>query len=199
MQPLTYPPPLFFDQRGLLLDGGNVYVGTAEADPETSPLQVYWDSDLTVPAAQPLRTRGGVVVNNGAPSLVFMADGDYSLRVRDADGNLVAYFPTANAQGSVSYQPLNATLTAIAALTTTAYGRSLLTAADSAAARTLLAIGNYLALTGGTVSGNIVRSSAGPHIYHTDGTMVSGRVLVTTAGAADPTTQDGDIWIELAP
>jgi hypothetical protein len=196
VQPLTYPPPLFFDQNGALLDGGNVYVGVAGEDPQSNPVNVYWDSALTIPAAQPLRTRGGVIVNNGAPSLVFMADGDYSLRVRDSGNNLIAYFPSANASAVASYQPLNATLTAIAALTTTAFGRSLLTAADANAAKTLLAIGAYLAATGGTVTGNIVRGSAGPHIYHTDGTMTSGRIFVTAPGAADPTSQNGDIWIE---
>lgn len=196
MQPLLYPPPLFFDQNGSLLDGGNIYVGVASQDPQSSPLAVYWDSALTIPTTQPLRTRGGVIVNNGAPSLVYMADGDYSLRVRDSGGNMIAYFPSANAAAAVSFQPLDADLTAIAALTTTAFGRSLLTAADANAAKTLLAIGSYLALTGGTMTGNIVRSSAGPHTYHTDGTMTSGRIFVTAPGAADPTSIDGDIWIE---
>ena len=42
---------------------------------------------------------------------------------------------------SGSYQPLDSDLTAIAALSTTSYGRSLLTVADAAAGRTLLSLG----------------------------------------------------------
>lgn len=59
------------------------------------------------------------------------------------------------------------------------------------------ALGSYLMLAGGTVAGNIVRSAAGPHLYHVDAAFGSGRVFVTAAGAADPTSAPGDIWIEL--
>jgi hypothetical protein len=196
MQQLDNPPPLFFDQHGALLDSGNVYVGVAGSDPETSPISAFWDSALTIPATQPLRTRGGVVVNNGAPSLVYFADGDYSLRIRDADGNLVSYFPSVNAVAAASYQPLSATLTSVAALAATPYGLSLLTAADSTALRTLAGIVASLALTGGTMTGNINRASAGPHIYHTDGTFTSGRIFATVNTASDPTSADGDIWLK---
>lgn len=199
MQRLAYPFPLFLDQHGALLDAGKVYVGTAAADPEVAPITVYWDAAGTIPASQPLRTRGGVVVNNGAPAVVFIPDGDYSQRVRDADGNLVSYAASVTAALGVSYQPQSATLDALSALTTTAFGRSLLTANDAAALRTLAGVVASLAQTGGTVSGNILRASAGPHLYHTDGSFTSGRVFVTAAGASDPTSQDGDIWIELAP
>jgi hypothetical protein len=200
MQRLAYPFPLFLDQHGALLDAGSIYIGAANDDPESAPVTVYWDPAGTVEALQPLRTRGGVVVNNGAPAVVYIPDGDYSERVRDADGNLVSYAPSVNAVISVgaSYQPLDATLTLLSGLATTAYGRSLLNAADAAALRTLAGIVAALPLTGGTVTGNILRSSAGPHIYHTDGSFVSGRIFVTAAGAADPTSQDGDIWLERA-
>lgn len=55
-----------------------------------------------------------------------------------------------------------------------------------------------LAKAGGTMTGNITRQGAGPHLYHADSTMASGRVFITAAGAADPTSQSGDVWIELA-
>lgn len=51
---------------------------------------------------------------------------------------------------------------------------------------------------GATVSANITRSGAGPHLYHVNGAFGSGRVYVTAAGAADPTSAAGDIWIELS-
>jgi hypothetical protein len=198
MQPLDNPPPLFFDQRGALLDAGYVYIGTLNEDPESSPITVYWDSALTIPATQPLRTRGGVIVNSGAPALVFISGSDYSLRTRDSGGNQVSYFPSVTAVAAASYQPLSDVLTALAALSATTYGEGLLTVADASAARTYLGIVSALPLTGGTMSGNIVRSSAGPHLYHTNAAYTSGRIFVTASGAADPTTTDGDIWIELA-
>lgn len=198
MPQVANPFPQFNDLQGALLDAGSIYIGTAKADPEVSPVQCYWDTGLSIPATQPLQTRGGVIVNNGAPSQVYVGASDYSMRVRDADGGLVWYVESANGGAAVSYQPLDADLTAIAALTTQSFGRSLLTAATAAAARALLGIANWLATTGGTVTGNILRSGAGPHIYHTDGTLTSGRILITDAGASDPCTTDGDIWIELA-
>lgn len=190
------PFTLYLDLTGALLDAGNIYVGTANADPEVSPLQVYWNSSFSQPAAQPLRTRGGVVVNNGAPALMFVNATDFSLRVRDADGNQVSYVPSA-AAAIASYQPLDSDLTAIAAVGTQAFGRSLLAAASAAAAKALLGLGTYLQLSGGTMTGNILRSGSGPHLYHGTSSYTSGKVYVTSAGAADPTTSVGDIWLEL--
>jgi len=199
MQRINNPIPLFLDLRGALLDAGYIYIGTANADPEVAPVAIYWDAALTIPAVQPLRTRGGVIVNNGSPALAYVAVADYSMRVKDADGNLVTYIKSASDTGGVAYQPLDADLTSIAALATTAFGRSLLTQATAVAARATLGVVNGLPLAGGTVTGNILRSGAGPHLYHNDGTLTSGKLYVTAAGAADPTTANGDIWIELAP
>jgi hypothetical protein len=53
---------------------------------------------------------------------------------------LASYLTTAAA--ATGYQPLDSDLTAIAALTTTAFGRSLLVQADAAAARTALGLAN---------------------------------------------------------
>jgi len=48
---------------------------------------------------------------------------------------------------------------------------------------------------GDTITGNLVRGSAGPHLYHTNASFTSGRVFFTAVGAGDPTSQPGDIWI----
>lgn len=61
------------------------------------------------------------------------------------------------------YQPIDADLTAIAALTTTGYGRGFLTLADAAGGRTYLGLGtmatqntaDFLPITGGTLTGNL--------------------------------------------
>jgi hypothetical protein len=126
MTKLINPTPIYLDGRGALIDAGKIYVGTANMDPEDNPIDLFWDKDLTVPADQPLRTIGGMIVNEGAPAFVFMDEDDFSIRVRDANDNLVSYVPSLFAE-DVAYQPLDSDLTAIAALATTSFGRSLLT------------------------------------------------------------------------
>jgi len=195
---VSNPYPLFLDLRGALLDSGYIYIGEAGADPEVSPLTVYFDEAKTIVATQPLRTRGGYVVNGSTPVAIWVDEEDYSQRVEDADGNQVFFAPSAAASGAgASYQPLDSDLTAIAALTTTAFGRALLETANAAGLKAAAGIVDALPLTGGTVSNNINRSGAGPHIYHNDSAFTSGRLFPTDVGAADPTSQPGDIWLKL--
>lgn len=195
MQRLQNPFPLFLDSRGALLDAGFVYVGAASADPETSPINLFTDQALTQPIEQPLRTLGGLIVKDANPVFVYMAQADYSLRVRDANGNLVLYLPSvAVAAGpGTSYQPLDSDLTAIAALATTSYGRSLLTLANQAALQAAVGLPPALPLTGGTMTGNINRSGAGVHPYHASSAMTGGRIYgPDPVGTADKTSQPGD-------
>ncbi len=128
------PFTMFFDRFGLPLDGGRIYVGEVGQDPETQPIDVFWDSALSIGAAQPLPTIGGLITRAGNPAFPFVAESNYSIRVRDADGAEVFYVASA-LSAAVAYQPLDATLTAIAALADTAYGRGLLQIADAAALR----------------------------------------------------------------
>lgn len=193
MTKLTNPIPLFLNARGDLLDAGYVYVGVANADPEDQPIQAYWDFARTIPAAQPLRTLGGRIVNGATPSPVFFAETDFSMRIKDADGGMVDYSPTFYPEVA-AYQPLDSDLTAIAALSTTTFGRTLLTLVNAQALRTMTGIPDPLPLTGGTVTGPINRQSAGSYRYWSDGGMTSGRVFLTPNTAADPTSQPGDEW-----
>ncbi len=195
-QAIDNPFPYWFDLSGNLLDGGYIYIGTANADPEASPITTYWDEDLSIIAAQPLRTRGGRIVNeSGNPALVFVSPDDYSIRSRDFDGNQVDYKASILVD-STAFQPLDSDLTAIAALATTAYGRALLTLANTAALKAATGIPDPIPAIGGTTTGNITRSGAGVHLYHSNGALTSGRVFVTANGAADPTSLPGDIWLE---
>jgi hypothetical protein len=89
----------------------------------------------------------------------FDGDAEVSrLAIRRTDGALlfgavIATRPAASGQLATvagiaaGYQPLDSDLTAIAALATTAFGRSFLTLADAAAARALLALGSLATVT----------------------------------------------------
>lgn len=194
MTKLTNPEPLFLNARGSLLDAGMIYIGVANADPQDQPIQLYWDFARTIPAAQPLRTLGGRIINGATPSPVFMAETDYSTRILDADGNLLTYAPTLYPEVE-AYQPLDSDLTAIAALTTTAFGRSLLTLANAGALRSATGIPDPIPAAGGTTTGNITRQGSGVHLYHVAAAYNSGRVYGPEY-TTDPTSQPGDIWLK---
>jgi len=99
----------FTDLSGFPLDLGYIYIGQENQNPETNPIQVYYDAALTTPAAQPIRTLGGYPARNGSPALLFV-NSNYSITVRDknrrvmyssgnvlADGfssNFIIYNPT---------------------------------------------------------------------------------------------------------
>jgi len=50
---------IFNDINGKPLDEGYVWIGAANQDPVTNPINVFWDDGLTVVATQPIRARGG--------------------------------------------------------------------------------------------------------------------------------------------
>jgi len=192
MTKLFNPEPIFLDAAGNLADGGYVYVGTANADPETSPIDCFWDFARTIRATQPLRTIGGLIVNGTTPASVFFAETDYSMRLKDAGGNLVYYAPSTYPAGS--YQPLDSDLTAIAALATTSFGRALLTLANQAALQAAVGLPAALPLIGGTITGAIVRSGAGVYAYGTDPAMTGMKIYPPlTMGSANPATGAGSL------
>lgn len=87
---LGSPYPVFTDLDGTPLDGGFVYFGVADDNPETAPILVYYDQELTQVAPQPLRTVNGYVMRNGAPAILY-ADDTFSVTVRNRRGALVIY------------------------------------------------------------------------------------------------------------
>lgn len=92
------PFSLFVDASGDPLSSGYVYIGTANADPITSPIAVYSDAALTVAVAQPIRTLAGVPVANGTPINLFVG-GNYSMTVKDRNGITVYTVPSAALSG----------------------------------------------------------------------------------------------------
>lgn len=91
---LASPFPIFTDVDGNPLENGYIYVGTPGLNPETNPIQVYWDAALTVPAAQPIRTLNGYPSRNGTPARLYV-NSDYSIRVQNSKGSLVYSAPAA--------------------------------------------------------------------------------------------------------
>jgi hypothetical protein len=89
---LAPPYPIFTDKSGSPLDAGYLYFGEVNKNPETNPIQVYYDSAFTQPAAQPLRTSNGYVMRNGSPALIY-AGSQFSVTVRDKNNALVIYSP----------------------------------------------------------------------------------------------------------
>ena len=187
----------FLDRRGLPLTG-TLYLGTEGDDPEVSPVTAYFDKELTRIAPQPITVVGGYPREAGNPVLIYVAEDTFSMRTRDEDGGEVFYVDNA-AMDSDQFQPIDSDLTAIAALSTTSYGRALLTMADAAALRTAAGIVPSLPIAGGNMTGEILRQGAGAHPYLVDVAYAASRIFVTANGAADPRVNVGDIWLELEP
>jgi hypothetical protein len=83
------PAEQFFDLDGSALDGGFIYVGASGANPETTPVAVYWDKDGTIPATQPIGTVNGYPYRLGAAAKFYTATKNYSITVRNSTGSLV--------------------------------------------------------------------------------------------------------------
>lgn len=89
---VTGPYPIFTDLDGSPLDDGYLYIGAINQDPETNPIQAYWDSNLTIPATQPIRTNNGYAWRNGTPGLIYTA-GQFSITIRNKKNEFVLYSP----------------------------------------------------------------------------------------------------------
>lgn len=190
MARLVNPTPLFLDGRGALLDAGSLFIGTAGTDPEiiANRIPAFFDAAQTIAAAQPLRTLGGVIVNGVAPAFVFVGPDDYSLKIRDADGNLVAFLLSV-ADAAPEYQPLDADLTAIAELSTTTFGRGLLTTTNAAGLRTTAGLG-AAALLGDATAADF-RANVADRALSTD--------QVWAAAASVPLAQSaGNVAVDLS-
>lgn len=96
MSALSIQPtyPIFTDIDGQPLEAGYVWIGTANLDPQTNPINVYWDAALTILAPQPIRTLAGYPSRNGTPARLYV-NSDYSIRVMNRNGSTVYSAPTA--------------------------------------------------------------------------------------------------------
>jgi len=90
--PLDNPFATFTSLAGVPLLAGRIYIGEPDQDPETNPKPVYWDAAETIPADQPLTTKGGYIYREDSPAIPYV-DGAYSIRVRDRLGGEIFYEP----------------------------------------------------------------------------------------------------------
>lgn len=181
---LVNPIPLFDDGRGGLLDAGFIYVGQPGTDPEVEANQIalFWDVGRTVPAAQPLRTLGGVVVQGGNLGLVYFAESNFSITKRDANGDLITYIQDAFDLGTTAYQPLDSDLSAIAGLDTASFGRGLLVLADAAALRAAAGLGSSATLDAATAAE--FRSNIANKVLLTDKVWGAANSVALVPGAS---------------
>ena len=82
------PYPVFTDTDGQPLEDGYIWIGTANLNPLTNPIVVYWDAALTIPAGQPIRTINGYPSRAGTPARLY-AGADYSIQVQNKNGSVL--------------------------------------------------------------------------------------------------------------
>lgn len=77
------------DIDGSPLDAGFLFFGEYGKDPELFPIEVFWDADFTVPAAQPIRTRNGYPVRNGSPTKVYLKTAQHSIVIKNRNSAFI--------------------------------------------------------------------------------------------------------------
>lgn len=102
------PFPRFVDLDGTSLTGGYVYIGTANLDPVTNPINIFSDAACTVGLSQPLRISGSFVVDgNGAPTNIYVAGTtDFSMAVANRFGSVrysVPSYPVRFTSDSITF------------------------------------------------------------------------------------------------
>ena len=153
------------------------------------------DSDLTAIAALTTTSFGrGLLTETSAATLKTTLALNLVANTADADKPVSTAQATAIAAAQAASQPLDADLTAIAGLATTAFGRSFLPLVDAAAGRTLLGLGTLATQSGtfsGTSSGTNTGDNAVNSLYsglvsnatHTGDATGSGALTLATVNA----------------
>jgi hypothetical protein len=90
---IQVPFPVFQGRDGQPLENGYVWIGEPNLNPQTNPVVAYYDSALTIPAAQPLRTLNGYISRAGTPAQIYVDGVNFSILVQDSKGSMVYNFP----------------------------------------------------------------------------------------------------------
>lgn len=193
-QVVTFPIPLFFDTDGTPLNNGNVYIGQSGLNPETYPINVYWDSELTQPAAQPIKTTNGYLSRNGTASRIYVAvsSGAYSITVKNGNGSLVySKLATDYALTDVTVGPVSEQI-AIDAATASAAATSASASATTASNAAISASGSASsALSSATISAAYANMEWA-NFSLSDGDLIVG---YTSGATSVPSLVDGEFII----
>ncbi|MFQ1700209.1 hypothetical protein ACJ5NV_06405 [Loktanella agnita] len=82
------PLSFFAGLDGAPLENGKIYIGDYGQDPESNPKAVFFDANLSSPAAQPIRTISGYPASGSSAAEIF-TDGPFSITVRTSADELV--------------------------------------------------------------------------------------------------------------
>lgn len=147
-----------------------------------SPITSSGTVALSLGAITPSSVNGVTISGSSTPTLAVTGTTSVS-GSNTGDQDLSAYAKTATIASS--YQPLDSDLTAIAALTTTTYGRSLLTQADAAATRTTLGLGTLATQNSvTTITGNAGTATALQTARTINGVSFDGTANITVTASA---------------
>ncbi|MCH7312915.1 hypothetical protein [Acinetobacter sp. ANC 3882] len=99
---VSTPFPIYSDTDGSPLDAGFIFIGESNKNPILSPIAIFYDAELTMPAENPARTRNGYVVKNGAPRQLFCAEPLVSIAVQNKRKESVWNLATVNLNPGVT-------------------------------------------------------------------------------------------------
>ena len=181
---VTGPYPIFTDLDGSPLDDGYLYIGETNQDPETNPIQVYWDSNLTIPASQPIRTNSGYAYRNGTPALIYTG-GQFSITIRNKRQEFVLYSPVGYGfdPGSVSASVTKNDFTGDGVTVDFAIS----TAPATILATNVFINGVYQEKNSYSILGNIVTFSIAPPIGSSIEILTNQTGIINTGYASDIT------------
>jgi hypothetical protein len=177
MLPTALPFPLFSDVDGRPLNGGSIYFGVENLNPETNPIVVYWDAAGTQPASQPISTLNGYIVRSGTPARVY-ANSAYSITVRNTRGEQVYTAPSSSA-----FDPSSALLASLDAYVLASAGKVV---NSFAALRALSKLVNTYAF----VTGSATIGDGGGGAFRYDSTDTTS----TDNGVSTIVASDGGRW-----
>jgi hypothetical protein len=186
---LAPPYPVFTDKNGDPLDNGYLYFGVVNLNPETNPIQVYYDSAFTQPVAQPLRTSNGYPMRNGAPALIY-AGSQFSVTVRDKNSDLVIYSPVGYGIDPGAIAGVVVVQDQTGDGVTTAFGMGASPSSENAT--NVFIDGVYQSKAGYSISGSTLTFSEAPPLYSAIEIVSNQTAIVGGTDAGLVTYNEGD-------